>query len=81
MNTARHITVEVLINEAELSLLDQIRGGLGRSPFFRHLMHGAASSHGKPPSPPKESRGCRGMGKPASRARASFAGAMRPNRV
>lgn len=79
MNThARHITVEVLINEQELSLLDQIRGGLGRSPFFRNLMHGAAQSHGKPPSPPKESRVCRG-GRPASRA--SFGGAMRPNRV
>lgn len=79
MNTnARHITVEVLVNEAELTLLDHIRGGLGRSPFFRNLMHGAAQSHGKPPSPPKESRGCRG-GRPASRA--SYGGMMRPSRV
>lgn len=77
--TARHHTVEVLINDAELSLLDQIRGGLGRSPFFRNLMHGAAQSHGKPPYPPKESRACRGVGRPASRA--SFGVASRPLRV
>ena len=64
---ARYATVEVLLNDDELSLLDQIRGGLGRSPFLRHLMHGAAGSHGKPPSPVKEPRACRGIGKAASR--------------
>lgn len=63
---ARHATVEVLFNDEEISLLDTIRGGLGRSPFLRNLMHGAASSHGKPPFPPKEPRVCRG-GRPASR--------------
>lgn len=66
--TARHHTVEVLINDAELSMLDQIRGGLGRSPFFRNLMHAAVSTHGKRPPAPKEPRSCRGMGRPASRA-------------
>lgn len=77
---ARHLTVEVLLNDHEATLLDQIRGGLGRSPFFRHLMHGAAQSNGKPPPPPKESRSCRGQGRPASRG-AAFGGNFRPIRV
>lgn len=78
-NNARHLTVEVLLNDQEITLLDQIRGGLGRSPFLRHLMHGAAGSHGKPPAPVRESRACRGMGRPASRG-VGFAG-FRPIRV
>ena len=42
MNHAARIgTVEVKLNDAEISLLDQIRGGLGRSPFLRDLMHKA----------------------------------------
>lgn len=73
---ARYATVEVLFNDDELSLLDHIRGGLGRSPFLRHLMHGAAGSHGKPPSTAKEPRACRGI-RPASRG----AGFMERRRV
>ena len=56
---ARSETVEVKLNLAEVGLLDQIRGGLGRSPFFRNLMHEQARSHGKPPDRAKEARQCR----------------------
>ena len=59
--------VEVLFNQAELRGLDAIRGALGRSPFIRSLCHAAGRTHGKPPAPPKESRGCRGVGRAASR--------------
>jgi hypothetical protein len=70
MNHAARIgTVEVKLNDDEMSILDQIRGGLGRSPFFRDLMHKAARTHGKPPAPPKESRHCPGPGRAAGRAR------------
>jgi hypothetical protein len=69
MNHAARIgTVEVKLNDAEISLLDQIRGGLGRSPFLRDLMHKAARTHAKPPASPKESRKCPGPGRMASRA-------------
>lgn len=62
--------VEVLLNPTELITLDAIRGGLARSPFFRSILDKEARSHGKPPSPPRESRGCRGAGRLASRASA-----------
>jgi hypothetical protein len=78
MNHAARIgTVEVKLNDDEMSILDQIRGGLGRSPFFRDLMHKAARTHGKPPAPPKESRHCPGLGRPACRARGAKGGARR----
>lgn len=64
---ARTSSIEVKLNPAEVSLLDQIRGGLGRSPFLRDLMHREARTHGKPPAPPKEARQCR-AGPVASRA-------------
>ncbi len=64
----RTICIEVLLNEAEESRLDEDRGGLGRSPYFRNLLHAAARTHGMAPPPARESRGCRGVGKPASRA-------------
>jgi len=70
MNHAARIgTVEVKLNDAEISLLDQIRGGVGRSPFLRDLMHKAARTHAMPPAKPKESRGCPGPGRLAGRAR------------
>jgi hypothetical protein len=70
MNHAARIgTVEVKLNDDELSLLDQLRGGLGRSPFFRDLMHKAARTNGKPPVTQKESRHCPGPGRVANRAR------------
>lgn len=63
---ARIASIEVKLNPAEVSLLDQIRGGLGRSPFLRNLMHREAQSHGKPPAPRKEAPQCRAI-RPASR--------------
>lgn len=75
---ARTNSIEVKLNDDEVSLLDQIRAGLGRSPFLRNLMHQEARTHGKPPAPPKEARQCRAI-RPASRA--SFGGQMRPARV
>jgi len=69
MNHAARIgTVEVKLNDAEISLLDQIRGGLGRSPFLRDLMHKAAHAHAMPQGRLKESRKCPGPGRMASRA-------------
>ncbi|RSZ60018.1 hypothetical protein HF313_14990 [Massilia atriviolacea] len=65
---ARNICIEILLNGAERSTLDGLRGGLGASPFFRSLLHAEARTHGTPPAPPKESRHCRGAGRPASRA-------------
>jgi hypothetical protein len=69
MNHAARIgTVEVKLNDAEISLLDQIRGGLGRSPFLRDLMHKAAYAHAMSQARPKEARKCPGNGRMASRA-------------
>ena len=67
---ARHICIEVLLNDSEVSCLDDIRGGLGRSPYFRNLFHLAARTNGMTPPPAKESRGCRGPGRMASRSSA-----------
>lgn len=71
-------TVEVLFNPEELAGLDSIRKlfGIGRSTFLRGLSNSVVGAHGKPPDRPKESRGCRGVGRPASRA-GSAKGAMR----
>lgn len=63
----RTICIEALFNPAEVSSLDSLRGGLGRSPFIRYLVHQAAQTDGKSPPRAKESRGCRGPGRPASR--------------
>lgn len=68
----RTICVEVLLNPNEVSCLDRLRGGLGRSPFFRHLVHEAARTDGKSPPHRKESRGCRGPGRPSSRGAAGM---------
>jgi hypothetical protein len=78
MNHAARIgTVEVKLNDDEMSILDQLRGGLGRSPFFRDLMHKAARTHGKSPTRPKESRHCPGVGRPANRAGSAAKSGMR----
>lgn len=68
----RTVCIEVLLNDSEVSFLDQLRGGLGRSPYFRHLIHSAARTDGKAPTHRKESRGCRGPGRPASRGGAAM---------
>lgn len=80
MNTkTRTETVEVLLNPEETVTLDFLRAGLGRSPFLRNLLHLAARTHGMPTSVPRESRHCRGVGRPANRA--SAGGGMRPARL
>lgn len=63
----RTVCIEVLLNPSEVTRLDDLRGGLGRSPYFRHLIHAVARTDGKAPPHRKESRGCRGPGRPASR--------------
>ena len=62
-----NISIEVLLNKKGVTRLDKLRGGLGRSPYFRALLDGADRANGMPPAAPKESRGCRGKGKQASR--------------
>lgn len=64
----RTAVVEVLFNPGELSALDRIRNGMARSTFLRALSNNVAHGNGKAPPPVKESRGCRGIGRPASRA-------------
>lgn len=64
----RHNRIEVMLNPNETNCLDRLRGGLGRSPFLRHLIDTAARTDGKAPAPRKESRGCPGLGRQASRA-------------
>lgn len=68
----RTFCIEVMLNTSEVTSLDHLRGGLGRSPYFRHLIHAAARTDGKAPPPRMESRGCRGPGRPASRGGASL---------
>lgn len=68
----RTITIEVLLNSTEVTYLDHLRAGLGRSPFVRQLIHAAARTDGKAPPQRKESRGCRGPGRPASRGSAGM---------
>ena len=68
----RNVCVEVLLNDSEAISLDELRGGLGRSPYFRHLIHTAARTDGKSPPPRPESRHCRGPGRPASRGVATM---------
>lgn len=70
----RTICIEALFNAVEVSRLDRLRGGLGRSPYLRHLVDIADQMHGKAPPQRKESRGCRGPGRPASRGGAGVFG-------
>lgn len=62
----RTVCIEVLLNPSEVTSLDRLRGGLGRSPYFRHLIYTAARTDGKAGPQRKESLGCRGPGRPAS---------------
>lgn len=64
----RTAVVEVLFNPGELSVLDKIRNGMARSTFLRSLSNNAAHGHGMAPPKGRESRGCRGVGRPANRA-------------
>ena len=71
---ARTICIEALFNTVEVSRLDRLRGGLGRSPYLRHLVDVADRVDSKATPAQKESRGCRGLGRPASRAGAGLFG-------
>lgn len=64
-------TVEVLFNPDELAGLDMIRKlfGIGRSTLLRGLSNSVVQSHGTNAPRRGESRGCPGVGRPASRAR------------
>lgn len=68
----RTVCIEVLLNPTEVTYLDRLRAGLGRSPFVRQLIHTAARRDGSAPPQRKESRGCRGPGRPASRGGAGM---------
>lgn len=71
----RTVPVEVLLNDGETADLDSLRGGLGRSPFFRNLLYAAkaaasaARMHGTTLPRARESRGCPGLGRQACRVR------------
>ena len=80
---ARYITAEVLLNEQEkrsaVAVCKDL--GIGLSTWYRGLGNAAIRTHGMPPAPPKESRGCRGS-RPANRASVGMQGGqMRPRRV
>lgn len=66
--------IEMLVNAAEETILDTVRGPVDRSSFMRGLMYAAAAArtHGMAAPPPRESRHCRGLGRPASRASVSM---------
>lgn len=66
----RHHCIEMLVNDSELSGLNTVCQALGvaKSVFLRGLLNAQVRSHGKAPEAPKESRVCRGAGRPASRA-------------
>lgn len=77
LNPATRIeTVEVKLNPEELASLDGLRKlfGLGRSPFLRALSNVAAHTHGMAPPRSRESRGCPGPGRLASRSRGMSTG-------
>ncbi len=67
-NTRTH-TLEVLMNEAEMTGLATVSKAMGiaRSTWARLLINEQVRAHRSPPPPARESRGCRG-GRPASRA-------------
>ena len=64
--------IEMLVNAAEETILDIVRGPVDRSSFMRGLMYAAASArtHGMAAPPARESRHCRGLGRPARASRA-----------
>jgi hypothetical protein len=70
-HAARTIPIEVLLNDEEKSAAKALckNLGIGLSTWYRGLGNAEVQRNGKPPAPPKESRGCRGVGRPASRGR------------
>lgn len=63
--------LETLLNPAEMTgftALSQLLG-LSKSALNRSLINSAVRTHGMGQPPGRESRGCRGPGRPACRAR------------
>jgi hypothetical protein len=62
--------LETLLNPAELSGFTALSKllGLSKSALNRSLINTAVRTHGMAPPGARESRGCRGPGRPASRA-------------
>lgn len=67
--TARTLCLETLLNESELSGFEALARMLGipKSTLNRSIINREVRRHGMPPAPPRESRGCRGAGRMASR--------------
>lgn len=69
-HAARTTTIEVLVNEDEKNAAKALAKafGMGLSTWYRGLGNAAVQQHRMPPAPPRESRNCRGVGRPANRA-------------
>jgi hypothetical protein len=67
---ARIETIEICVNHSEKSAAKALCKalGIGVSAWYRGLGNAELQRHGTPPAKPKESRHCRGVGRPASRA-------------
>jgi hypothetical protein len=76
---ARVDTIEICVNEAEKNAAKALCKalGIGVSTWYRNLGNAELQRHGKPPSRPKESGHCRGVGRPASRAGSGKGGVRR----
>ena len=70
--------LETLLNPAEMTGFTALSKllGISKSALNRSLINSAVRTHGMAPPPGRESRGCRGIGRPASRA-GGAKGAMR----
>lgn len=62
--------LETLLNPKELSEFTALSKllGISKSALNRCLINSAVRTNGIAPPPSRESRGCRGVGRPASRA-------------
>ena len=67
---ARDDTIEICVNRREKSDAKAFCKllGIGVSTWYRNLGNAEIQRHGMPPAKPKEAGGCRGVGRPASRA-------------
>ena len=71
-NTARTLCLETLLNDDEMTGFERLAKLLGipKSTLNRSLINREVQMHGNSPPAPKESRGCRGVGRQASRGSA-----------
>lgn len=78
-HAARVIPIEVLLNDEEKNAAKALAKslGMGLSTWYRGLGNAEVQRHGKPPAAPKESRHCRGVGRPANRAGGAKGGVRR----